>query len=165
MGFYGLVSDNLIEMNVVLGNGTAITVSNSSEPDLWWAMRGAGHNFGIVTSFNKKIYPRTTDTWYYADMAFTQDKLEQVFQAANNVSNNGTQPKEVLFGFTYSWNTAFSTTDVSLRMLARSFIISMLMNFMLARDIHGLLLRWICRSSSTVYRAIRNHWARFHDRR
>lgn len=112
MGFYGLVSDNLIDMNVVLGDDT-ITVSHSSAPDLCWAMRGAGHNFGIVTSFNKKIYPRTTNTWYYADMAFTQDKLEQVFQAANNVSINGTQPKEVLFGFTYSWNTAFSTTDVN----------------------------------------------------
>ncbi|KAL4986428.1 hypothetical protein BDW68DRAFT_188818 [Aspergillus falconensis] len=34
-------------LNVVLGNGTAITVNSTSHPDLYWAMRGAGHNFGI----------------------------------------------------------------------------------------------------------------------
>jgi FAD/FMN-containing dehydrogenase len=49
-GFYGLIGDNFVTLNVVLANGTAITVSESSNPDLLWVRKGAGHNFGIVTS-------------------------------------------------------------------------------------------------------------------
>jgi FAD/FMN-containing dehydrogenase len=40
---------------MVLANGTAVTVSSESNPDLFWAIRGAGHNFGIVTEFEYKI--------------------------------------------------------------------------------------------------------------
>lgn len=57
-GLYGLISDNFVRLNVVLANGTAIAVSNSSHADLLWAMKGAGHNFGVVTSFEFNIYPR-----------------------------------------------------------------------------------------------------------
>ncbi|KAL5050273.1 hypothetical protein BDW71DRAFT_203672 [Aspergillus fruticulosus] len=46
-GLYGMISNNILQLNVVLGNGTAITVNSTSHPDLYWAMRGAGHNFGI----------------------------------------------------------------------------------------------------------------------
>jgi FAD/FMN-containing dehydrogenase len=53
-GFHGLVSDNFVTFHMVLANGRAITVSESSYPDLFWAMRGAGHNFGIVTSADLK---------------------------------------------------------------------------------------------------------------
>jgi FAD/FMN-containing dehydrogenase len=54
-GHYGLLSDNLISARMVLANGTAVTVSSESNPDLFWAIRGAGHNFGIVTEFEYKI--------------------------------------------------------------------------------------------------------------
>ncbi|KAL9123291.1 MAG: hypothetical protein Q9187_000163 [Circinaria calcarea] len=95
-GFYGLIADNLISLNVVLANGSAITVSDRSYPDLWWAMRGAGHNFGIVTSFDIKIYKRTVDSWFYAVYIYTQDKLEALTEAVNKQMNNGTQPKELM---------------------------------------------------------------------
>ena len=57
-GLYGLISANLVNLNVVLADGSEVRVNETSHPDLWWGMQGAGHNFGIVTSFEMKIYPR-----------------------------------------------------------------------------------------------------------
>ncbi|KAK4507273.1 hypothetical protein PRZ48_001008 [Zasmidium cellare] len=83
-GRYGLMTDNLISADVVLANGSAITVSESQHPDLFWAMRGAGQNFGIVTSFEYKIYDRTPENelWSYDLMIFATDKLEAVYEVA-----------------------------------------------------------------------------------
>lgn len=117
-GFYGMVIDNLLSLNVVLANGHAVTVSNTSHPDLWWGMRGAGHNFGIVTSFNIKVYDRTVDTWFYVTYLFTQDKLEDVFEAANQMMGNGTQRKELMNYFVYGWVPAVSTTEVSIPLIS-----------------------------------------------
>lgn len=112
MGFYGLIIDNLLSMNVVLANGSAITVSESATPDLWWGMRGAGHNFGIVTSFNTKIHKRTVDEWFYITYTFRQDKLEWLFGVVNAMMNNGTQPKELMNYALYAWVPSISTTEV-----------------------------------------------------
>lgn len=112
MGFYGLIIDNLLSMNVVLANGSAVSVSESSAPDLWWGMRGAGHNFGIVTSFNSKIYKRTVDEWFYIIYIFRQDKLEPLFEVVNAMMNNGTQPKELMNFVFYTWVPSISTAEV-----------------------------------------------------
>ena len=60
---YGLISDNFVSLNVILANGSAIMVNEMNNSDLWWAMRGAGHNFGIVTSFELNVYPGEIQTW------------------------------------------------------------------------------------------------------
>ena len=62
-GFFSLVLDNILEMDVVLADGSSITVSDSSHADLYWGMRGAGHNFGIVTKFKYRIYDNPAPTW------------------------------------------------------------------------------------------------------
>ncbi|KAL8688925.1 MAG: hypothetical protein Q9218_005281 [Villophora microphyllina] len=51
-GFYGLVTDYFIEITVVSANGSLITVNDHENKDPFWAMRGAGHNLGIVTEFS-----------------------------------------------------------------------------------------------------------------
>ena len=113
-GFYGLISDNLRKLNVVLANGTAITVSNTSHPDLFWGMQGAGHNFAAVTSFELNIYPRIVDSWYFKNYVFTEDKLEDLFEQLNILDGMGTQPKELMnIGF-YYMDANFSTTEVSI---------------------------------------------------
>ncbi|KAF2173156.1 hypothetical protein M409DRAFT_62748 [Zasmidium cellare ATCC 36951] len=83
-GRYGLMTDNLISTDVVLADGSAVTVSESQHPDLFWAMRGAGQNFGIVTSFEYRIHDRTpkNELWSYDVMAFSTDKLEAVYEEA-----------------------------------------------------------------------------------
>lgn len=95
-GLYGLITDSIISLNVVLANSSAIMVNSTSNPDLFWAMRGAGHNYGIVTSFQLQIHPRLVDTWHYHNYIWTQDKLEQVFETLNTFHGNGTTP--VLMG-------------------------------------------------------------------
>ncbi|KAK8071484.1 FAD-binding domain-containing protein [Apiospora hydei] len=106
---HGLISDNMLKINAVLANGTAITVSADSHPDLFWAMQGAGHNFAAVTSFELKIYPRGPETWYHKTYIFTEDKLERLFELLNVVDEEKNQTSHMLnFGF-YFWNQAFDT--------------------------------------------------------
>lgn len=54
---YGLTIDNVLTFDIVLADGSFLTVSKQSHPDLFWALRGAGPNFGVVTSIEYQLYP------------------------------------------------------------------------------------------------------------
>lgn len=96
-------------LNVVLANGTAIHVSEKSNPELFWAMKGAGHNFGVVTSFEMRIYPRPVDLFYYRLYTWRQESLEAIFEQLNLLHNNGTHAKELIFNMgVYTLDDAIS---------------------------------------------------------
>ncbi|EHK44434.1 hypothetical protein TRIATDRAFT_36827 [Trichoderma atroviride IMI 206040] len=71
-GLRGLLIDNLLSVQLVTASGDLITVSATQNPDLFWALRGAGQNFGIVTSATYKVYDATNGGQVVnADFAFT----------------------------------------------------------------------------------------------
>ncbi|KAJ7222553.1 glucooligosaccharide oxidase [Mycena pura] len=54
---WGLTLDNILSINLVLANGTIAKASKDVNPDLFWAMRGAGPSFGIATSYEFALFP------------------------------------------------------------------------------------------------------------
>jgi FAD/FMN-containing dehydrogenase len=54
---HGLACDNLVDAEVVLANGDIVRANDNENPDLFWAIRGGGGNFGVATSFTYRAYP------------------------------------------------------------------------------------------------------------
>ncbi|TAQ85444.1 hypothetical protein B7494_g6222 [Chlorociboria aeruginascens] len=95
-GAYGLIIDNLVSLRVITANGTPLTVSATQNPDLFYGMKGAGQNFGVVTEAVYNTHPQISQGLYYnVDMLFTGDKLEAILTLINSFIPN--QPAELAF--------------------------------------------------------------------
>jgi FAD/FMN-containing dehydrogenase len=57
MGLHGLIVDNLLSVELVTADGQVLQASADSHPDLFWALRGGGGNFGVATSFEFRLHP------------------------------------------------------------------------------------------------------------
>lgn len=56
-GTHGLAIDNLLAVDIVTADGRLLQASDADNPDLFWAVRGGGGNFGVVTSFEFRLHP------------------------------------------------------------------------------------------------------------
>lgn len=75
---YGLAIDNLIAADVVLADGRLVTANESNNADLFWALRGGGGNFGVVTSFLFKANP--VHTVYGGPMLWGMEQASEVMK-------------------------------------------------------------------------------------
>jgi FAD binding domain len=81
---YGLALDNLLEADVVLADGRFVIASGKDNPDLFWAIRGGGGNFGIVTSFLYRGCP--VDQVYAGPMFWEMEHAREVMQWYREIS-------------------------------------------------------------------------------
>src|SRR5271170_964252 len=76
---YGLTIDNLLEADVVLADGSFVVASKDNNPDLFWALRGGGGNFGVVTSFMFQLHP--VSTVFAGPIAWDQKHARTIMQS------------------------------------------------------------------------------------
>ena len=77
---HGMTIDNLIAADIVTADGRQRVVSANQEPDLFWAIRGGGGNFGVVTSFEFKLHPVGPEI-HSGLVVYPFDQAQQVLRA------------------------------------------------------------------------------------
>jgi FAD/FMN-containing dehydrogenase len=75
---YGLSCDNLVSAEVVTADGQVLTASENDNPDLFWALRGGGGNFGVVTTFEYRLHE--VAEIYGGPIAYPVDRADDVLR-------------------------------------------------------------------------------------
>jgi FAD/FMN-containing dehydrogenase len=93
---HGLALDWIVGMTVVLANATAVHCSETENADLFWAMRGAGSNFGIAASYEFSTFAAPASvTWFSASLPFTKANGAAGLAALEDYVKNGAMPPEL----------------------------------------------------------------------
>jgi hypothetical protein len=88
-GLYGLLTDSLESATVVVASGDVVTASQDENADLFWALRGAGANFGIVTSATYRIHDLSNQgTVLSADFFFLGPQNATIFDILTSYADN-----------------------------------------------------------------------------
>ncbi|KAL2065229.1 hypothetical protein VTL71DRAFT_2898 [Oculimacula yallundae] len=86
VGQYGMAVDALISARVVTATGDIVTASEEENADLFWALKGAGCYFGIVSELTVRIFPKTTEIVNWT-CVFKPEQVEEVGRAVKMVSD------------------------------------------------------------------------------
>lgn len=86
---HGLIIDALVSVRLVVASGKTVVVSKNSNPDLFWGLRGAGANFGIVTSATYKLTPQTNAGQALSvDLGFPSSMAGSFFKVLESFGTN-----------------------------------------------------------------------------
>ena len=96
IGVIGLGIDNLLSAEVVLADGRVATADPEQDPDLFWALRGGGGNFGIVTQIRTRLHPYAMVT--SGMIAFALDQARPVLQGWRDLTASADDALDVMFG-------------------------------------------------------------------
>ncbi|NBM16309.1 FAD-binding protein [Streptomyces sp. GC420] len=77
---YGLSCDNLVSATVVTADGRLLEAGEGAHPDLFWAIRGGGGNFGVVTSFEYRAQPLGPEV-FFCNVYYPADRTTEVLRA------------------------------------------------------------------------------------
>lgn len=91
---YGLTIDNLISADIVTADGSQRVASATEEPDLFWAIRGGGGNFGVVTSFEFQLHPVGPEV-YAGLVVYPLEQAQQVLRAWRDFTEQGPEEMSV----------------------------------------------------------------------
>ena len=94
---YGLTIDNLVSADVVTASGTFLTARADENPDLFWALRGGGGNFGVVTSFTFRLHP--VDLIYGGPIFYPIERAEDVLRLYREFIADAPAQMSAFFGF------------------------------------------------------------------
>lgn len=84
-GVHGFLLDSVKSVSLVLATGELLIVSDKSNPELFWALRGAGHNFGIAVSMTLEVCSELNEgNVFVTDLIYSRDKVVQLFSLINN---------------------------------------------------------------------------------
>ncbi|KAJ5293566.1 hypothetical protein PENANT_c054G00971 [Penicillium antarcticum] len=98
-GRYGLAIDNLLSVRIILADGSDIVASETKEPDLFWAVRGAGQAFGVVTELVFQAHDQKSPV-FGGLLIFSVESLKEVVEFSNNFSMRANKDQGLFFGFT-----------------------------------------------------------------
>jgi len=93
----GLSIDNLLSVDIVLADGSFTTANADKNADLFWAVRGGGGNFGVVTAFTFKLHP--ISMVYAGPMLYELDESEEVMKWYRELIKNAPDDLNGFFAF------------------------------------------------------------------
>jgi hypothetical protein len=94
---YGLTIDNLLSVDMVLADGSLVTANGQQNADLFWAVRGGGGNFGVVTSFEFRMQP--VDTVQFGPTFWPLDEAATAFRAYRDFIKDAPEHVSGFFAF------------------------------------------------------------------
>lgn len=92
----GWSCDSIISAEIVTADGQVLTASADENPDLYWAIRGAGPNFGIVTSLRVRLHP-VPERVLAGQLLWTVDKAPKVLRYLQDLMDTGSRDLNVLW--------------------------------------------------------------------
>ncbi len=109
---HGWACDNIASFEVVTASGITVTATPSLFSDLYWALRGGGNNFGIVTKFNLKTFPQ--GLMWGGGRLHVETEFPAVIQAFYNLGKNAAQDPNAaqILSFAYAQSTKFASADL-----------------------------------------------------